>query len=268
MARTGIALILLLALQTNAAADVDLAAKLLTEAAEDKNALRRKQAMAALENAGAHPKAVALAEAGLSDKDVDVRQTAAIALGGMRSRRSMPKLRKALDDEAPEVIFAAAQALWVMGDRTGRDIFVEALAGDRSDSSGAMKGAMRDARRRIRNPGALALIGVRQGAGMLLGPFSLGINVFEELVKDGGASARTLSAALLSKDTDPATIYSLEAGLNDKNWIVRSAAAKALAERGSRKSSGKIAALLTDEKEGARLVAAACLLRLSRGSAT
>ena len=239
---------------------------ILTEAAADKNPAKRRQAISALEHSGAHPKAVALAEAALEDTELDVRQAAATALGLMKSRASIPKLRKAIDDEAPEVQFAAASALWALGDRSGRALFVEALAGERTDSSGMLKGSMRDAKRKLRNPAALAVMGAKSGMGILLGPFGMGVPVFEELLKDGGASARTLAAATLARDTDPSTIASLETALSDKNWIVRSAAAKALADRGSRRSLSEIATLLKDEKEGARYIAAASILRLSRGA--
>ena len=100
---------------------------------------------------------------------------------------------------------------------------------------------------------------------MFLGPGAMGIMVFEELRKDGSASARTLSAAALAKDTDPATIKLLEEALDDKNWIVRAAVVKALAIRGSRASIPKIQRLLDDKQEGVCYVAAAAIVRLDNG---
>jgi hypothetical protein len=57
---------------------------------------------------------------------------------------------------------------------------------------------MRQAKHKLHNPGALAMMGVKESAGMFLGPVSMGITVFEELRKDGSASARTLATALLA----------------------------------------------------------------------
>jgi hypothetical protein len=52
-----------------------------------------------------------LAEAALGDRAPEVRSAAAAALGDMRSRSSIPKLRAATDDKDPFVALAAAHAL-------------------------------------------------------------------------------------------------------------------------------------------------------------
>jgi HEAT repeat protein len=205
---------------------------------------------------------VSILEAALIDKEVEMRQTAAAALGDIKSRASIPKLKEALSDVAPEVSFTAARALWNMGDKSGRDIFMEVLAGERADSGGLLKSSMRDAKAKLHNPAALAMLGIKESAGMFLGPFAMGFTVFEELRKDASASARTLSAALLSTDDDPNTISSLEGALQDKNWIVRAAAAKALSARSSTGSVTKLVPLLEDKQEGARDIAAAAIIKL------
>jgi HEAT repeat protein len=56
-------------------------------------------------------KAVRLAEKALNDDKPDVRSAAAAALGDMKSRTSILKLREALDDKEPSVAPAAAHAL-------------------------------------------------------------------------------------------------------------------------------------------------------------
>jgi HEAT repeat protein len=67
-----------------------------------------------------------LIEGFLSDKDSAVRQATIVTLGEWRSRRSMPKLRQALDDDADEVSFTAARVLWGMGDTSGRVVLIQA----------------------------------------------------------------------------------------------------------------------------------------------
>ena len=100
---------------------------------------------------------------------------------------------------------------------------------------------------------------------MFLGPAAMGITVFEELRKDGSASARTLSAEALAKDTDPAILKVLEEALEDKNWLVRAGVVKALAMRGSRAAIPKVETMLEDKQDAVRYIAAAALVRLEGG---
>jgi HEAT repeat protein len=208
---------------------------------------------------------VAMLEELLKDKYPEVRQAAAAVLGDIKSVKSIPALRAALDDDSPEVSFTAARSLWIMGDGSGKAVFLQVLAGERGDSAGFMKGSLRDARNKLHDPKALTMLGVKEGVGLFLGPAAMGITVFEELRKDASASARTLAAAALATDKDPATIQNLEAALEDKNWIVRAAAAKALAIRGSSKSVPKLAELLKDT-ENAQYMAASAIVKIDADS--
>ncbi|HUS07532.1 MAG TPA: HEAT repeat domain-containing protein [Bryobacteraceae bacterium] len=237
--------------------------KIIEDAHAQNNSIQRSQLLNALSAAGTNPRTIAILEAGLSDKSSEVRQAAAAVLGDVKSRSSIPKLTAALDDEAAEVSFTAARSLWNMGDLSGRDIFMEVLAGERGNSPGLVKGSMRQVKHRLHNPASLAMLGVKEGAGMFLGPFSMGIMVFEELRKDGSASARTLATVMLASDSDPASIRNLEEALSDKNWIVRAAAAKALAARGSRDSVPNIEPLLSEDRHRVRYVAAAAIVALA-----
>jgi HEAT repeat protein len=253
----------ILTLTSARAATLDEAWKTLQGGITENNANKRKLALSAMVVAGSQPRAVRMAASLLKDKEVDVRAAAASALGEMNARTAIPPLVEALEDDAPEVNFAAARSLWNLGDRRGRDILLAVLAGQRGDSPGILKETMRDAKRRLRNPAGLAMLGVKESAGMFLGPAAMGITVFEELRKDDSAAARTLSAAALATDRDPATIKALEEALDDKNWVVRAAVAKALAVRRNRASIPKIAAMLEDKQDGARYMAAAAIVRLA-----
>jgi HEAT repeat protein len=235
----------------------------ITDGVNSPNAIKRKDAISTLDAAGLNPRIVGLLETALSDKDVVVRQTAASVLGALKSRQSIPKLRAALQDPAPEVSFSAATALWNMKDPSGRDIFAAVAAGERGNSSGIMKEQIRDAKKKLHSPGTLAMMGIRESAGAFLGPFAMGLTVFDELRKDSSASARTLSLSMLSTDTDPKTIKAIEDALEDKNWIVRTAAAKALAVRNSRDSVPKLRAALVDKHESVRYMAAAAIVKLT-----
>src|SRR5438067_1687158 len=115
----------------------------------EENATKRAQAIAALGEIGARPDVVKLIETALTDKDSSVRQIAAATLGDMKSRKSIPKLKELLEDPAPEVNFTAAKVLWEMGDRSGKGIFLEVLAGERSDSAGIIRGTLRSTKAKL-----------------------------------------------------------------------------------------------------------------------
>src|SRR5947209_5190930 len=64
------------------------------------------------------------------DKSPRVRQQAALVLGRMKAKQSIPVLKEALQD-GNEVAFAAAKALLDLGDDAGQDMLVDILTGDR-----------------------------------------------------------------------------------------------------------------------------------------
>ncbi len=241
----------------------DGAWNLLQRALADGGTAKRIQAITALGSIGPMPRAVNLVTASLNDKEVTVRQTAAAVLGEMQARIAIAKLKEALDDDSAEVSFTAARSLWQMGDQSGREIFWAVLAGERKTGPGMIEGGVRDAKKKLHSPAALAKIGIEQAAS-LLGPFSMGVGFAEELLKDKGATARALSAKLLASDPDPRTLQELEGSLDDKNSAVRAAVAQSLGQRAGRDEISKLQPLLADSPEGVRYIAAAALSRLSQ----
>ena len=238
---------------------------LLAAGLQDDDGSHRADVVAALGTIGLQKPVVRLIESALNDKDEDVRQVAAAALGDVKSRTSIPRLRQALADESPEVRFTAARALWQMGDRSGRDLFVGILSGEEPATVGIVEGKFSQAREKLHNPALLALIGAKHAASALLGPFAIGISVAEELKKDPSAPARALSATTLGADPDPGSFQQLVLALGDKNWVVRSAAAKALGDISHKAAISHLEPLLEDDKRPVRYMAAASIVRLARG---
>jgi len=232
------------------------------------SAQTRKYAIGALELiAGKHSRARKLIERTLAtDKDAEVRSYAASSLGQGKIRAAMPALRTALRDNDAAVAFAAAKALADMGDRSGSDLFQKVLRGETAETPGLIEGAIRDAKRTMRDPKQLALIGVREAAGALLGPASMAITFAEEGLKDKGATARALSARLLAADKSEASRQALLYGLGDSNTLVRVAACQGLAMQGNRSSLPQIEALLDGKNEAIRAMAASSVIRLSAHS--
>lgn len=226
----------------------------------------RSDAVSALSVLNSHPKAISLITARLQDKDEGIRVLAATSLGEMKARPAISDLKKALDDPSVEVSFAAAQALWKMDDRTGRDIFYAVLNGERKTTPGPIQTKVRTAKQEMHDPKALALIGINEASGAFLGPFSMGVSMLEEYAKNTSAPVQAVCAQLLAMDDSRETTDELEDALWDKNWAVRAAAARALAKLNDRKAVKHLVDIMeSDPQESARLVAAAAIIRLGGG---
>lgn len=222
----------------------------------------RGNAVAALAVIGARPDSISLLKEALHDHDSTIRRDAALALGELQVYSARGDLRALLDDDAPDVGYAAATALEKMGDHSGREVFIATLDGDRK-GDGLIKSGLKSNMQKYRDPKYLAFVGAKEAAGAFFGPLSMGVVVAQELMKDRTASARANSANLLAKDPSPDAVNELKQALQDKNWAVRVAAAGALA-----KSPGKVAPetfepLLIDDKAAVRTIAAAAIIRLT-----
>lgn len=229
----------------------------------DNNPDRRKQAVLAVGSIGPAPEVIDILNIALRDKDVTIRQTAAAEIGDAKIRQCIPNLKAALDDTG-EVAYTAARALWDMGDRSGRPIFQEVVTHELKDSTGFVEGAIRDAKAKIRNPKSLAGMGIMEASGALLGPFSMGITLARDMMKDSGAPTRAISYATLSQDCDPRGAQLMEWALTtEHNDFVKAAAAKALGRCGNLSSVDKLVRLLAEDNEAVRYMAAASVVRLT-----
>jgi HEAT repeat protein len=239
----------------------DAAWQILSDALADSDASKRSYAISAMSLLKPRSEVIGIVEGFLDDKDSAVRQAAVVTLGEWRSRRSLPKLRRVLDDDAAEVSFTAARILWEMGDTRGRLVLIQVLGGERGASGNLAPEKIREMKKKLHNPQALALFGVKQAG--VLGPFGIGISIAEELRKDRSASARVLSADALATDNDLSSAEQLEDALTDKSWTVRAAATQALAKRGYRHSVPIMTKLLSDKHDVVRYTAAAAIMRLT-----
>ena len=238
---------------------------LLNDAFHEKNPIKKKQAITAIGSVGPTSESIKLLKEALQDEDPVIRQTSAAVLGQGKFRQCIPELKAAADDEDGEVAFTAAKALWDMGDHSGREVIDGVLTGERKSATGMVEGATRDARAKLHDPKALALMGAKEASGALLGPFSIGIYAAEQAFKDNGAAAgRTLATTLLAQDCDNAAVQLLEKTFaSDKSWAVRAASARALGQCGGPNSIPKLELGLSDSHDAVRDMAAAAIVRLS-----
>lgn len=242
----------------------DQAWRALEDGAHDTDSQRRQFALAALGTLGAWKRAADLiANALLHDADRQVRAFAAAILGKRNIRSGIPSLRKALDDEAA-VAFAAANALWDMGDHSGAALFREILSGKAEQGDGLISQYMNKAKKTMHDPKALALAGIEQASGAFFGPAGLAISIAQESFKDRGAAGRALAAQELAEDRSAATRSALESALVDSSPIVRIAACQSLARQNARSSIRYIGPLFYDKHPAVQTTAAAALIRLHR----
>ncbi len=243
------------------AADLSVGAwEILNQGIAEQYGPKRAQAYAAVGTIRT-PDAEKLLNNALADKDFTVRLAAVSVLAERKSRADIPRFKKALDDEAAEVSFTAAKALWEMGDRSGKDVLEKVLAGEKK-GPGFVKSDVRSVEATARDRKALIWMGAREGAGFLFGPLGTGLGVVEMITKDGQGPVRVLAATMLGQQlNDPTAIAYLGGALYDKNPLVRTAAAKVLGGFTDPTVLPKLQYALEDKSDPVRYMAAAGIVR-------
>ena len=239
--------------------------RILTEGVNAKKFSDRIIALKAMADLGPNPKGVRLLGALLKDRDPDLRAQAATTLGAMKSRVALPALRVALNDEAPQVSFAAAKSLWQLGDNAGRRVLLDVLQGDKGTKDGFVASHKREAKHELEDKKALVAMGAEKGAGEFLpGPLGMGVGLAKQQFS-GTDPARADCADLLSRRPDKTTMLALRAALMDRDWSVRTAAAVALGKLARPGTQQWLEYALDDGKAAVRDAAAVGILRMSAG---
>jgi hypothetical protein len=220
----------------------------------------RIQALAALGTLGPNPRGIQMIMHAMEDTNLDVRTAAILAAGQTGSRSLTTRLRTLLDDKEPQVAYAAALTLWKMNDRSGEDILIAVVDGERSANPTMINGTRQNIARSLRNPGQLARFGALEGAAMFLGPFGFGIAAYEYMRKNGGDTARVTATEQLSQEKTTPVRKTLIDALADKDVAVRAAAAKALGSYHEPDASDALFNAFIDTKAPVRLTAAAAYI--------
>jgi HEAT repeats len=237
--------------------------EILDRALGDKNPDTRKQAAIALSLVGSAEPFASRLESLLDDKDVEVRLAAIASMSDLKNARTIPALHKALNDEVPEVSFAAARSLWALNDPEGKKALLSILSGETKASSSYFAKQKRDALRMMHTPKTMFLFALRQGAGFAPVPgLGEGVSSMQALLSDPSVSGRATAALLLERERDDQTLSALKEALQDKDWSVRAAAVHALVLRDNPAFQMDLESLLDDKSEPVRLRAAAGYLRL------
>ena len=233
---------------------------ILEEGIAEKNAIKRADAVEALGLLPRDVRARTTAEKFLGDDNPRVRAAAAIALGEMRSSRSIPKLAEALSDTDPVVVLSAAHSLLLLHDHKAYDVYYAVLTGQRK----AGPGLIAQQRAKLDDPKKLAVFGVETGLGFV--PFGgIGVSAYKLISKNGSDQIRAAAAEVLAKDPDPESRSALIEALTDRSELVRIAALKVLASRDDPRLLKTIEPAMDDEKDTVRYVAAAAVIHLAEG---
>ena len=241
----------------------DRARSFLDDSLKDKNPDTRKHAVQSLGLVSPREPYLSQLEAMLDDKDVEVRLATITSLVDLKSSRTVPALRKALDSDVPEVSFGAAKALWTLNEPLGREALLSVLSGDTKTSSGFITTHKREALRMLHTPKTMFMFALQQGANFAPVPgLGAGVSSLQGILSDPSVSGRAAAAILLSTDKGPEVLQALQDALADKDWSVRAAAVHAIALRNDPALEPDLVPLFEDKKEAVRVRAAAGYLRL------
>src|ERR1700694_4921805 len=210
---------------TPTASNHDRARSFLEDSLKDKNPDTRKHAVQALGLVSAREPYLSELEAMLDDKDVEVRLAVITSLLDLKSGRTVPALRKALDSDVPEVSFAAAKALWTLNEPLGREALISVLSGDTKTESGFITKQKRQALRMLHTPKTMFMFAIQQSANFAPVPgLGAGVSSLQGILSDPSVSGRAATALLLSMDKDADVLPALQDALADQDWSVRAAA--------------------------------------------
>jgi len=236
---------------------VDKAWSILTDASRDKSFEKRQKAIHALGVIKGNARARTLAETALADEKEDVRATAADVLGLMGAKESAPKLKAAIKDKETSVVFAAANALSVLGDPAAFEVYYAVLTGKKKTGDALVESQMK----MLKDPKALGRVGLEVGVGFI--PFGgVSYKVLKMTTADNVSPVRAAAAGRLINDPDPKSRQALADGTKDEKWLVRAAVVGALARQKNPAALKVITPLLEDENEVVRFNAAAAVIQL------
>jgi HEAT repeat protein len=225
---------------------------------DSRSTKERVTAIHALSQLPGNSRAEELAEKSIQEKNAEVREAAALALGRLGSSHSIPLLKDAQKDKNVRVALAASSALLSLGDPSGYIVYREVLLRKRKSGEGALK----DEERLLKDPQALSLMMLGVAAGFA--PYAgYAWAMFQVIFKDYAGPVRVEAAQKLATDQDPETERALLKAATDKAWRVRVAALDALTREADPRLMDALVAHLSDKKQPVRCAAAAAVIRVS-----
>lgn len=232
---------------------------ILSNAAKDKNADDRSRSIQALGVISGDARARSLAIAAFKDEKEEVRAAACDALGEMKAKEAEPELKAALKDPATVVVFAAANALFTMGDPLAYQVYYAVLTGEKKSGDTLMESQMK----MLKDPKALSKMGLEAGIGFI--PFGgMAYSAFKMVKADSVSPVRAAAALKIALDPDPKSGIALSNATKDPKWIVRAGVVDAIAKRNDPALLPCLTPLLEDENDIVRYNAAAAIIHITK----
>jgi HEAT repeat protein len=201
------------------------------------------------------------------DKDALVREAAIVSIGELKEARLSQAAKDALEDDVPEVAFAAARTLFALKQPEGEQLLIEVVEKEAKAKSGFVRLKFRDVMRRMKVPRTAILFVAGQGVGFIPVPgVGEGFSALSSLVADSEFSARASALLVLSADRSSNVTKLIEEAFNDDDWSMRAAAIQIAGTRNQRQWRPRLISLFEDTSPKVRYRAAATYLRLERSS--
>ncbi|MBV8072599.1 MAG: HEAT repeat domain-containing protein [Acidobacteriaceae bacterium] len=230
----------------------------------DKNSETRVAAVTVLALIPGDPRAAGLAVQALNDQDPDVRKAAAGSLGTLKAKSAIPALRNALKDQDGNVVLAAAHALVMTGSETGYGVYYALVTGERKSGESLIGSQEQEVDQMLHNPKGMAEMAFEQGIGYApFGGIAWGAYQKFHSSENQELVVKATAVKMLAKDPDPRSGTALVNATGDSHWEIRAAAYDAIARRGDSSLLPQITKGLNDDKDVARLTAAAAVAQLS-----
>lgn len=237
---------------------------LLKKGASEPDPNTRRQVAVALSLIATRDPSAALLETLIQDKDFLVREAALVSVGELRDQAALKSVQEALQDDVPEVAFAAARTLFKLKDPEGKQFLIEIVEKETTAKSDFVHAKLRDMMRRMKRPKSAILFLTQQGIGYVPVPgLGEGFSAMNSLLADAEVSARATTLLLLASDRSPEVRRLIEDAFNDSDWSMRAAATQIAAMRNERSWRQRLIPLFEDTNSRVRYKAAASFLRLS-----
>ena len=251
--------------QKSASAEKVHASEVLQHGAADRDPDTRRQVALALSLSRASAAVNSMVEALVKDGDNLVRQAALDTAGELGDRKLAPAAEGALNDDVPEVVFAAARALYRLHDPAGKSTLIAVVEKGQKAESNPLRIKLRNLIRRMKTPRSALFLAVEQGAGFIPAPgLGEGISAMSALLNDDNFSARATALLLLAGDRSPEVRALMEQAFTEDDWSLRAAAVQLTARPQNAGWRPRLIPLLDDSNKKVRFRAAAVYLRANR----
>jgi len=244
--------------------DIDMAHNILNVGLASNDPNMRTRAIAAVGMIARTQSVRKRIEGFLSDKNVQVRIAAVDTLADLGSHESIPALENTMDnDPVPEVEFAAAKALFKLGDPKGKETLKMVLYGNIDAKSSYIERQKRKILSNFYSLHRATLFVLDEGSGFVPVPgVGMGMSEVVNLMNDTELSPRATIVLMLGHQKGADSDRMLKFALKDKDWTVRASAILMIALTARQELRENLVPLMSDNDARVRFRAAGAYLHL------